>query len=142
VIISVVYLLVRCLLGCLTVLTRHQVPKDAEFLVVRHEKRVLRREIGRVKLVIRMATDNPAWGHRRLQGRPWLRWSSAAVLGSRADPAARPSPRPAWSSTKPSSIIASLRSVSWNLTVWPTSLRPPPDTIRPRAGVSFFPLIG
>jgi transposase InsO family protein len=40
-----------------------------------------------------------------------------AVLGSRADGPAGSSPRPAWSSTKPSSIIASLRRVSWNLTV-------------------------
>ena len=130
-IISVVYLLVRCLLGCLTVLTRHQVSKDAELLVLRHENAVLRRQISRVryepgdrlwlaamsrlvprrrwgevfavtpatllawhrrlvtrkwdytsrrrpgrpstaaairKLVIRMATENPAWGHRRVQG--------------------------------------------------------------------------
>ena len=130
-IISVVYLLVRCLLGCLMVLTRHQVSKDAELLVLRHENAVLRRQIGRVrcepgdrlwllalsrlvprrrwgevfmvtpatllawhrrlvarkwdytsrrrpgrpstaaairKLVIHMATDNPAWGHRRVQG--------------------------------------------------------------------------
>ena len=130
-IISVVYLLVRCLLGCLMVLTRHQISKDAELLVLRHENAVLRRQIGRVryepgdrlwllalsrlvprrrwgevfpvtpatllawhqrlvartwdytsrrrpgrpttaaairKLVIRMATDNPAWGHRRVQG--------------------------------------------------------------------------
>jgi putative transposase len=131
VIISVVYLLVRCLLSCLTVLTRHQVSKDAELLVLRHENAVLRRQISRVryepgdrvwlaamsrlvprrrwgevfavtpatllawhrrlvtrkwdytsrrrpgrpstaaairKLVIRMATENPAWGHRRVQG--------------------------------------------------------------------------
>src|SRR5712691_1801166 len=129
--IAVVYLLVRCLLGCLMVLTRHQVSKDAELLVLRHENAVLRRQVGRVryepgdrlwlaalsrliprrrwgevfavtpatllawhrqlvtrkwdytsrrrpgrpsttaairKLVIRMATDNPAWGHRRVQG--------------------------------------------------------------------------
>jgi putative transposase len=46
VIISVVYLLVRCLLGCLMVLTRQQVSKDAELLVVRHENTVLRRQIG------------------------------------------------------------------------------------------------
>jgi len=131
VIVSVVYLLIRCLLGCLTVLTRHQVSKDAELLVLRHENAVLRRQVGRVryasgdrlwlaalsrlvprrrwgevfmvtpatllawhrrlvtrkwdytsrrrpgrpstatairKLVIRMATENPAWGHRRVQG--------------------------------------------------------------------------
>jgi putative transposase len=49
VIISVVYLLVRCLLGCLMVLTRQQVSKDAELLVLRHENTVLRRQIGRVR---------------------------------------------------------------------------------------------
>ena len=130
-IISGVYLLVRCLFGCLTVLSRGQVSKDAELLVLRHENAVLRRQIGRVryqpadrlwlaalsrlvprwrwgevfpvapatllawhrrlvarkwdytssrrpgrpstaaaigKLVIRIATENPAWGHRRVQG--------------------------------------------------------------------------
>ncbi len=130
-VISVVYLLVRCLLGCLTVLSRGQASKDAELLVLRHENAVLRRQVGRVryepgdrlwlaalsrlvprrrwsevfavtpatllawhrrlvahkwdyasrrrpgrpstaaairKLVIRIATENPAWGHRRVQG--------------------------------------------------------------------------
>ena len=130
-IISVVYLLVRCLLGCLKVVIRHQVSKDAELLVLRHENAVLRRQISRVryqpgdrlwlaatsrliprqrwaevfavtpatllawhrrlvarkwdytsrrrpgrpstaasirKLVIRIATENPTWGHRRVQG--------------------------------------------------------------------------
>ena len=131
-ILSGVYLLVRCLLGCLMVLARREVSKDAELLVLRHENAVLRRQqIGRVryqpgdrlwlaalsrliprqrwgevfaatpvtllawhrrlaahkwdysqprspgrpstaaairKLVIRIATDNPAWGHRRVQG--------------------------------------------------------------------------
>ena len=129
--ISVAYLLVRCLLGCLTVLSQGQVSKDAEMLVLRHENAVLRRQVGRVryqpadrlwlaalsrlvprrrwgelfpvtpatllawhrrlvarkwdytsrrrpgrpstavairKLVIRIATENPTWGHRRVQG--------------------------------------------------------------------------
>ena len=128
---SVVYLLVRRLLGCLMVLARDQVSKDAELLVLRHQNAVLRRQTGRVcyqpadrmwfaalsrliprrrrgemfavtpatllawhrrlvarkwdytsrrrpgrpstvaairKLVIRTATDNPTWGHRRVQG--------------------------------------------------------------------------
>ncbi len=130
-ILSVAYLLVRNVLGCLLVLTRREASKDAELLVLRHENAVLRRQIGRVryqpadrlwlaalsrliprrrwgevfavtpatllawhrrlvarkwdctsrrrpgrpptaaatrKLVIRMATDNPTWGHRRVQG--------------------------------------------------------------------------
>jgi hypothetical protein len=45
---SGVYLLVRCLLGCLMVLARREVSKDAELLVLRHENAVLRRQIGRV----------------------------------------------------------------------------------------------
>ena len=128
---SVAYLVVRSLLGCLMVLARREVSKDAELLVLRHENAVLRRQISRVryqpgdrlwlaalsrliprhrwgevfavtpatllawhrrlvartwdytsrrrpgrpstpaavrKLVIRMATENPTWGHRRVQG--------------------------------------------------------------------------
>jgi hypothetical protein len=49
VIFSVVYLLVRCLLGCLMVLARREVSRDAELLVLRHENAVLRRQIGRVR---------------------------------------------------------------------------------------------
>ncbi len=130
-IISVVYLFVRCLPGCLTALARGEVSKNAELLVLRHENAVLRRQVSRVlyqpgdrlwlaalsrliprrrrgevftvnlatllawhrrlvarkwdytsrrhpgrpstaaairKLVIRIATDNPTWGHRRVQG--------------------------------------------------------------------------
>ena len=46
---SVVYLLVRRLLGCLMVLARGEVSKDAELLVLRHQNAVLRRQISRVR---------------------------------------------------------------------------------------------
>ena len=46
---SLVSLVVRCLLGCLMLLARRQVPGDAEFLVLRHQNAVLRRQIGRVR---------------------------------------------------------------------------------------------
>jgi hypothetical protein len=49
VIFSVVYLVVRRLLDCLMVLARREVSKDAELLVLRHEKAVLRRQTGRVR---------------------------------------------------------------------------------------------
>jgi hypothetical protein len=49
VIFPVVYLLVRYLLGCLTVLARNHASKDAELLALRHENAVLRRQIGRVR---------------------------------------------------------------------------------------------
>jgi hypothetical protein len=47
--ISVGYLLARRLLGCLMVLARREVSKDAELLVLRHENAVLRRQISRVR---------------------------------------------------------------------------------------------
>jgi putative transposase len=49
VIFLVVYMLARCLLGCLMVLARREVSKDAELLVLRHENAVLRRQIGRAR---------------------------------------------------------------------------------------------
>jgi hypothetical protein len=49
VIFSALYLLARCLLGCLMVLARREVSKDAELLVLRHENAVLRRQISRVR---------------------------------------------------------------------------------------------
>jgi putative transposase len=93
VIISVVYLLVRCLLGCLTVLSRGQVSKDAELLVLRHENAVLSRQVGRVRYqpadrlwlaALSRLVPRGGWGevfpvtpatllawHRRLVARKW-----------------------------------------------------------------------
>ena len=48
-IISVVYLLVCCLRGCLTALSRAQASKDAELMVLRYENAVLRRQAGRFR---------------------------------------------------------------------------------------------
>jgi putative transposase len=93
VVISFVYLLVRCLLGCLTVLSRGQVSKDAELLVLRHENAVLRRQVGRVRYqpgdrlwlaALSRLVPRRRWGevfpvvpstllawHRRLVARKW-----------------------------------------------------------------------
>ena len=128
---SLLYRLVRCLLGLLAVLVRSDLSRDVELLVLRHENQVLRRQLaGRLRwdhadrlwltalsrlvsrrrwpevfpvtpatilrwhrdlvarkwdyasrrrperpstrasvkaLIVRMARENPAWGHRRIQ---------------------------------------------------------------------------
>lgn len=47
---SLIYRLVRCLLGLLAVLARSDLSKDAELLVLRHENQVLRRQLsGRLR---------------------------------------------------------------------------------------------
>ena len=48
-ILSVFYLVIRCLLGSLVVLARREASKDAELLVLRHQNAVLRRRISRVR---------------------------------------------------------------------------------------------
>ncbi len=49
VIFTLVYLIVRSVLGLLVVLFRRGLSKDAELLVLRHENAVPRRHIGRVR---------------------------------------------------------------------------------------------
>jgi putative transposase len=46
---SMLYRLVRCLVGLVTVLARRDLSKDAELLVLRQENAVLRRQIARVR---------------------------------------------------------------------------------------------
>ena len=41
---SLVYRLLRCLIGLMAVLVRSDLSKDAELLVLRHENQVLRRQ--------------------------------------------------------------------------------------------------
>jgi hypothetical protein len=43
---SLLYRLMRCLLGLLVVLVRSDLSKDIELLVLRHENQVLRRQAG------------------------------------------------------------------------------------------------
>ena len=110
---SVVYLLAYRLLGCMMVLARREVSKDAELLVVRHENAVLRRQIGLVRyqpaagvaLGTVPADPRRRWGevfavtpatlltwHRRLVTRKWDYQPAAArptVHGSRNPDARR-----------------------------------------------------
>ena len=46
VLLSLVYRLLRSLVGLLAVLVRSDLSKDAELLVLRHENQVLRRQLG------------------------------------------------------------------------------------------------
>ena len=47
---SLVYRLVKCLLGLLAMLVRSDLSKDAELLVLRHENQVLRHQLsGRLR---------------------------------------------------------------------------------------------
>lgn len=92
-IIPVLCLAVRCLVGCLMVLTRRQASKDSGLLVLRHENAVLRRQISRVRcqpgdrlwlVALPALIPGDGWGevfavtparllawHRRLVTRKW-----------------------------------------------------------------------
>ena len=75
---SVVHLLACRLLGCMMVLARREVSKDAELLVLRHENAVLRRQIERVRyqpadrlwLSNTVPADPPAQVGRGIRGDP------------------------------------------------------------------------
>jgi putative transposase len=46
---SMLYQLVRCLLGLIAVLVRRDLSKDAELLALRHQNAVLHRQVSRVR---------------------------------------------------------------------------------------------
>jgi transposase len=163
--VSILYQLVRGLLGLIVVVVRRDLSKDAELLVLQHENTVLRRQVARVhytpadrvwlaalsrfvrrrrwvvvfsvapatilawhrrlvsrkwdytarrrpgrpptatavkKLVLRMARENPTWGHRRVQGelvRLGHRIAASTVWQILHDAGLDPAPRrsgPSW----------------------------------------------
>ena len=71
VIFTLVYLIVRSVLGLLVVLFRRDLSRDAELLVLRHENAVLRRHIGRV----RYEPADRAWLSALARLIPRRRWS-------------------------------------------------------------------
>jgi putative transposase len=90
VLLSLVYRLLRCLLGLLAVLVRSDLSKDAELLVLRHENQVLRCQLsGRLR-----------WDHA---DRVWLaalsrvlsrrRWAEVFPVTPGYDLAVAPGPR-------------------------------------------------
>lgn len=102
---SILYRLVRCLLGLIAVLARQDLSKDAELLVLRHENTVLRRQVARV--------------HYTPADRAWLTALSRLV------------PRRCWAeifAVTPATILAwhrKLVSRKWNYTARRQSGRPP-----------------
>jgi hypothetical protein len=79
---SILYRLMRCLLGLTTVLMRRDLNKDAELLVLRHENTVLRRQISRVRYT---PTDR-AWLAALSQLVPRRRWAEGFPVTSGHDP--------------------------------------------------------
>jgi hypothetical protein len=71
VILTLVYLIVRSVLGLLIVLFRRDLSNDAELLVLRHQNAVLRRHVGRV----RYEPADRAWFAALARLIPRRRWS-------------------------------------------------------------------
>ena len=67
---SLLYVIVRCLLGVPAVLLRRDLSKDAELLVLRHENAVLRRQVTRV----RYASTDRLWLAALSRLLPRRRW--------------------------------------------------------------------
>jgi hypothetical protein len=64
VLLSIVYRLVRCLLGLLAMLARSDLSKDAELVVLRHENQVLRRQLSAAHALV--ASPCAAGFHSRM----------------------------------------------------------------------------
>jgi transposase InsO family protein len=109
VIFSIVYLLTRRLLGCLMVMARREVSKDAELLVLRHQNAVLRRQVSRSRY-------QPA-------DRLWLAALSQLI------------PRHRWGevfAVSPATLLAWHRRLvkrKWDYTKWRSPGRPPTATV-------------
>jgi hypothetical protein len=82
VLLSILYQLMRCLLGLVAVLMRRELSKDAELLVLRHENAVLRRQISRVSCT---AADR-AWLAALSRLLPRRRWAEVFPGYTRHDP--------------------------------------------------------
>jgi putative transposase len=105
VIFSVAYQLTRCLLDCLMLLTRHEVPKEAELLVLRHENAVLRRQASQVRYepadrlwLVALSRLTPRYRWREVFAvtpATLLTWHRRLVAAKRTTPAAgAPDDRP------------------------------------------------
>ncbi|MDD1061710.1 helix-turn-helix domain-containing protein [Streptomyces cocklensis] len=81
--VRLLYLITMRIFAWLVLLSRSSAAKDAEILILRHEVAVLRREkkwtqppsaghppvpVELRELIIRLGTENPRWGFRRVHG--------------------------------------------------------------------------
>jgi transposase InsO family protein len=83
---SILYWLVRCLLGLTAVLMRRDLSKDAELLVLRHENTVLRQQISRVRYTAR----RPGMADRLVSARAGSPRGRGLPRHSRHDPGLAP----------------------------------------------------